>query len=44
MLDNITELNPTFEKPYYIGMLLLPSYNARYENLDQTEIERNIKQ
>ncbi len=44
MLDNITELSPEFEKPYYIGMLLLPSYNSRYEDLNQTEIQTNIDQ
>jgi hypothetical protein len=44
MLDNITELNPEFEKPYYIGLLLLPSYNERYEKLSKEEIRENIIQ
>lgn len=33
MLNLITDLNPYFEWPYFIGELLLPSYNYRYENL-----------
>lgn len=44
MLDNITELSPEFEKPYYIGLLLLPSYNERYENLTKEEIQKNVNQ
>lgn len=42
MIDLITELNPYFEHPYLIWELLLPSYNYRYENLSDTEINNNI--
>jgi len=41
MIDLITELNPYFEHPYSIGQLLLPSYNQRYENLEEEEQMRN---
>jgi hypothetical protein len=40
----ITELNPYFERPYEIGMLLLPDYNYRYENLTETKELEYIKQ
>lgn len=39
MIDLITELNPYFSEPYVIWELLLPNYNARYENLDTEEQE-----
>jgi hypothetical protein len=39
MLDLITELNPYFYHPYKIGLLLLPDYNSRYENLDKNTQE-----
>lgn len=35
MTDLITELNPYFVEPYILAELLLPSYNARYENLTE---------
>ncbi len=44
MLDLITELNPYFEHPYKIWLLLLPSYNERYENLTEEEQQNYIKQ
>lgn len=44
MLDFITNLNPYFTFPYQIGELLLPSYNERYENLNDTEIQKNTEQ
>ncbi len=34
MLDLISALNPYFSHPYKLGLLLLPDYNQRYENLD----------
>lgn len=42
MWDLITELNPFFEEPYITSMLLLPSYNQRYENLSK-EIQEKYK-
>jgi hypothetical protein len=33
ILDIITTLNPFFDHPYIIGMLLLPGHNDIYENL-----------
>lgn len=44
VLDLITELNPYFEHPYIIWLLLLPDYNERYENLSIEEQNINIKQ
>ena len=44
MLNFITDLNPYFTFPYQIGELLLPSYNERYENLNDAEIQKNTKQ
>lgn len=38
--DLVTELNPRFENPYVIAMLLLPDYNQRYEDLSD---EQKIK-
>ena len=40
MIDIITELNPYYSQPYITWELLLPSYNARYENLTKKEIEK----
>ena len=44
VLDLITELNPYFEKPYKIWLLLLPSYSQRYEELSDIEQNENIRQ
>jgi len=44
MLNFITDLNPYFTFPYQIGELLLPSYNERYESLNNTEIQENTEQ
>ena len=44
ILDLITELDPFFEHPYIIWQLLLPSYNHRYEDLDEKEQMKNIVQ
>lgn len=44
ILDLITELNPYFEHPYIIWTLLLPDYNARYEDLSDNEIDKNISE
>lgn len=44
MVDLITDLNPYFQKPYEIWMLLLPDYNPRYENIDEDEKLKYIKQ
>jgi predicted nucleic acid binding AN1-type Zn finger protein len=44
MLNFITDLNPHFTFPYQIGELLLPSYNERYEKLNDTEIQKNTDQ
>lgn len=44
VLDLITELNPYFESPYKIWLLLLPSYNQRYEELSEETQDLNIKQ
>ncbi|MDD3793393.1 MAG: hypothetical protein PHI37_01155 [Candidatus Gracilibacteria bacterium] len=44
ILDLVTELNPYFEKPYTIGMLLLPGYEERYENLTKEEQDLHTKQ
>ncbi len=41
MLDLITDLNPYFSHPYKIGLLLLPDYNSRYENLDKKTQEKH---
>ena len=40
MIDIITELNPYYSQPYITWELLLPAYNARYENLTKKEIEK----
>ena len=42
MMHLITELSPHFESPYVIWQLLLPSSNARYEDVDSEKIQRNI--
>jgi hypothetical protein len=42
ILDLITELNPYFEHPYIIWTLLLPDYNARYEDLNEDEQNKHI--
>lgn len=44
MLDIITELNPYFEHPYIIGQLLLPSYNPRYEKINEDKQENHTAQ
>jgi len=44
ILDLITELNPYFDHPYKIWMLLLPDYNDRYEDLSNNEQKENISQ
>lgn len=44
MLNLITDLNPHFTFPYQIGELLLPSYNERYEQLSEAEIQKNTDQ
>lgn len=35
--DLVTELNPRFENPYVIAMLLLPDYNPRYEDINEEQ-------
>ncbi|MDQ7008747.1 MAG: hypothetical protein Q9M94_00470 [Candidatus Gracilibacteria bacterium] len=44
MIDVITELDPYFDHPYTIGLLLLPEYNQRYEELSKEEQNINIEQ
>lgn len=44
MLDLITDLSPSFEAPYVIGQLLLPSESQDTEGISQEEIEKNILQ
>jgi len=44
ILDLVTELNPYFEHPYIIWQLLLPSYNERYESLNEDEQDKYIDQ
>ena len=44
IIDLITDLNPFFEKPYKIGMLLLPDYNPRNEEITKKENLVYIKQ
>jgi len=44
ILDIITDLNPYFESPYKIWMLLLPNYNQRYEKLSLEEEKKYIEQ
>lgn len=44
MIDLITDLNPNFDKPYKVGLLLLPSHNYRYEDLTDEEIQFYIDQ
>lgn len=39
MTDLISELNPYFDEPYIVWILLLPNYNKYYENLTEEEIE-----
>lgn len=41
MIDLVTHLNPYFEHPYKIWMLLLPNSNLRYENFTEDELKRN---
>ena len=36
--DLVTELNPYFEHPYLVAQLLLPSYNERYEKLEEKDV------
>jgi len=44
ILDIITTLNPYFDHPYIIGMLLLPWQNEIYENFDNESIEKYTNQ
>ena len=44
ILDLITDLNPYFEKPYKIWMLLLPDHNPRYENITENQNIKYVKQ
>lgn len=44
MIDLITELNPFFEKPYFIWQILLPNYNETYEHLNKTQKQDLEKQ
>lgn len=44
ILDLVTELNPFFEKPYTIWMLLLPWYEKNYEIITEKEQEIHTKQ
>jgi hypothetical protein len=44
MINLITDLNPYFTYPYRIGLLLLPSYNERYEHLSKDLIKQNTDQ
>lgn len=44
ILDLITELNPYFEHPYKIGLLLLPDYNERYEDLTDKQQNEYLNQ
>ncbi len=44
MLDLITYLNPYFENPYKIWMLLLPDYNPRYEEITENQSLVYVKQ
>jgi hypothetical protein len=44
MLDLITELNPYFEHAYTTWQLLLPSYNHRYETLNEEEQNKHIEE
>jgi hypothetical protein len=44
MLDLVTDLDPYFDYPYEIGLLLLPDYNPRYENLSPEERAKNIEE
>ena len=44
ILDIITELSPYFEHAYTTGQLLLPSYNHRYESLNEDEQMKYIVQ
>jgi hypothetical protein len=37
MLNLITSLNPYFEHPYILGMLLLPGHNEMYEDFSKEE-------
>lgn len=43
MIDIITHLNPYFEHPYIIWELLVPDYNARYENKTIEEQKKDIE-
>ncbi len=44
ILDIITTLNPYFDHPYIIGMLLLPSSNEAYEDLWLKDKEKYTQQ
>lgn len=42
--DLITELNPYFESPYLISLLLLPDYNPRYEEISWVQQENHVNE
>ena len=44
ILDLTTDLNPYFEHPYKIWMLLLPEYNPRYEKITEDKNLEYVKQ
>ena len=44
ILNLVTDLNPYFLHPYKLGMLLLPDYNPRYEDLNEDQKLEYIKQ
>ena len=44
IIDITTHLNPYFDAPYKLWMLLLPDYNPRYESVDSRDQLKYIKQ
>lgn len=44
ILDIVTTLNPYFDHPYIIWMLLLPGYNDMYEDFSDEEQEKYTRQ
>ncbi len=44
LLNLVTDLDERFDYPYELGLLLLPSYNTRYEHFTEDERKFNVDQ
>lgn len=42
MIDLITDLDPYFEKPYTIGLLLLPSKEKKYQEKIKEDTKKAV--